>query len=44
MLDALWHWVGIDRVMTRLLIGRTLDPRTERVLLSLVADRAFEPR
>ncbi len=29
--------------MTRLLSGRKLDPRVERVLVALVANRALEP-
>ena len=43
MLDALWRRLGIDTVMTRLLAGRKRDPRTERVLFALVANRALEP-
>jgi hypothetical protein len=43
VLDALWRRLGIDTVMTRLLAGRRLDPRTERVLFALVANRALEP-
>jgi hypothetical protein len=43
VLDALWRRVGIDTVMARLLAGRKLDPRTERVLFALVANRALEP-
>ena len=35
--------LGIDTVMTRLLAGRKRDPRTERVLFALVANRALEP-
>ncbi|OJY46372.1 MAG: hypothetical protein BGP03_27095 [Pseudonocardia sp. 73-21] len=30
VLDALWHRLGIDTVMARLLTGRKRDPRTER--------------
>jgi len=41
--DALWRRLGIDTVMTRLLTGRKRDPRTERVLFALVANRALEP-
>jgi transposase len=43
VLDGLWHRLGIDTVMTRLLEGRKRDPRTERVLFALVANRALEP-
>jgi hypothetical protein len=43
VLDALWRRLGIDTVMTRLLEGRTRDPRTERVLFALVANRALAP-
>jgi transposase len=43
VLDALWHRVGIDTAMARLLAGRKLDPRVERVLFALVANRALEP-
>ena len=43
VLDALWHRLGIDQTMGRLLEGRRLDPRAERVLFSLVANRALAP-
>jgi len=43
VLDALWRRIGIDTAMTRLLRGRKLDPRVERVLFALVANRALEP-
>ena len=43
VLDALWHRLGIDQTMGRLLEGRRLDPRAERVLFSLVASRALAP-
>ena len=43
VLDALWHRLGIDTVLGRLLAGRKLDPRVERVLFALVANRALEP-
>ena len=42
-LDALWRRLGIDTVMARLLAGRKRDPRTERVLFALVANRALAP-
>jgi len=41
VLDALWRRLGIDTVMIRPLEGRKRDPRTERVLLALVANRAL---
>jgi hypothetical protein len=43
VLDGLWHRLGIDTVMARLLTGRRLDPRVERVLFGLVANRALAP-
>jgi hypothetical protein len=43
VLDHLWRPVGIDQSLTRLLAGRKLDPKVERVLFTLVANRALEP-
>jgi Transposase DDE domain len=43
LLDRLWHRLGIDAMLTRLLAGRRLDPRAERVLFALVCNRALEP-
>jgi hypothetical protein len=43
VLDHLWHQLGIDQSLTRLLAGRKLDPKVERVLFALVANRALEP-
>jgi len=43
VLDQLWRRLGIDTAMTRLLAGRKLDPRVERVLFALVANRALDP-
>nr|WP_219420179.1 hypothetical protein [Pseudonocardia nigra] len=43
VLDGLWRRLSIDTVMTRLLDGRKVDPRVERVLFALVANRALEP-
>src|SRR6266568_929991 len=43
VLDGLWHRLGIDKVMVKLLSGRRLDPRVERVLFGLVANRALQP-
>jgi hypothetical protein len=42
-LDGLWHRLGIDQTMRRLLTGRRLDPSAERVLFALVANRALAP-
>ena len=42
-LDGLWRRLGIDATMNRLLAGRRLDARAERVLFALVANRALEP-
>jgi hypothetical protein len=41
VLDGMWHRLGIDTVMRTLLAGRRLDPRVERVLFALVANRAL---
>jgi hypothetical protein len=43
VLEHLWRRLGIDTAMTRLLAGRKLDPRVERVLFALVANRALDP-
>jgi hypothetical protein len=42
VLDGLWHRLGLDQVMRRQLTGRRLDPRAERVLFALVANRALD--
>jgi len=42
-LDGLWRIVQIDRALGRLLEGRRLDARAERVLFAMVANRALEP-
>jgi Transposase DDE domain len=42
VLDGMWQRLGIDQVMRRLLKGRRLDPRVERVLFALVANRALD--
>jgi hypothetical protein len=42
-LDALWARLGIGPAMRRLLQGRRLDARAERVLFALVANRALAP-
>jgi hypothetical protein len=43
VLDALWHRLGIDGGMRRLLKGRRLDASAERVLFALCANRALAP-
>ena len=43
VLDHLWGQLGIDKSIKSLLSGRKLDPRVERVLFALVANRALEP-
>jgi hypothetical protein len=43
VLDGLWRRLGIDHTMRRLLKGRRLDERAERVLFALVANRALAP-
>ena len=46
-LDGLWHRLGIDTALRRLLVGTRRDARevgrVERVLFALVAARAIEP-
>jgi hypothetical protein len=41
VLDQLWRRLGLDTVIRRQLTGRKLDPRVERVLFALVANRAL---
>jgi len=43
VLDGLWRRLGIDKTLTKLLRGRKLDTRAERVLFALVANRAIDP-
>ena len=43
VLDQLWRRLGIDETLVGLLRGRRLDPRAERVLFALVANRALDP-
>ncbi len=43
VLDGVWHALGIDSVMRKLLKGRRLDASAERVLFALVANRALAP-
>jgi transposase len=40
-LDQIWQRLGLDTVIRRQLTGRKLDPRVERVLFALVANRAL---
>ena len=42
-LDGIWRMLRIDRTLGRLLEGRRLDARAERVIFALVANRALEP-
>jgi hypothetical protein len=41
VLDQIWRSLGLDAVIRRQLTGRKLDPRVERVLFALVANRAL---
>ena len=43
VLDALWERLGIGPAVRDLLKGRRLDPRAERVLFALTANRALAP-
>lgn len=42
-LDGLWRTLAVDRTLSRLLEGRRLDARAERVIFAMVANRALEP-
>jgi hypothetical protein len=42
-LDGLWHQLGIDAAMRRMLAGTRMEPRVERILFALVANRALAP-
>jgi hypothetical protein len=42
-LDGLWRRLEIDKTLAKLLRGRKLDRRAERVLFALVANRAIDP-
>lgn len=42
-LDGLWRTLKIERTLDRLLEGRRLDARAERVIFAMVANRALEP-
>src|SRR6266540_4211770 len=41
VLDGMWHRLGIDKVLRKLRTARR-DPRVERVLFALVANRALD--
>ena len=43
VLDGLWRRLGLPAVLAGLLEGRRFDPRTERILFAMVANRALEP-
>ena len=43
VLDQLWRRLGIDETLAGLLRGRRLDPRAERVVFAMVANRALDP-
>ena len=43
LLDGLWHQLGIDRALRELLGERRFTTDVERVLFSLVANRALDP-
>jgi len=42
-LDGLWRKLGIDAAMHRMLSGTRMEPRVERILFALVANRALAP-
>jgi hypothetical protein len=42
VLDGLWRRLGLDTLMAQLLVGSRRDPRVERVLFALVANRALD--
>ncbi len=42
-LEGVWHTLGLDGLLRRLLAGTRRPERTERVLFALVAARAIEP-
>jgi len=43
LLDGLWHQLGIDALLRRLASTTRRDPLVERVLFTLVANRALAP-
>jgi hypothetical protein len=42
VLDGMWQRLGIDKALGKLRTDRRLDPRVERVLFALVANRALD--
>src|SRR5918912_1980996 len=43
LLDALWRRLGIDPALTAAAAGRKVSPATERLIFTLVANRALDP-
>ena len=43
LLDGLWHQLGIDTALGKMLGGRRFSTDVERVLFALVANRAIDP-
>jgi hypothetical protein len=43
VLDGLWHKLGIDAAIRRMLATTRMEPRVERILFALVANRALAP-
>src|SRR5919199_1036226 len=43
LLDALWRRLGIDTALTAAAAGRKVSPATERLIFTLVANRALDP-
>ena len=42
-LDGIWQELAVDRTLERLLRGRRLEGRAERVIFAMVANRALSP-
>ncbi|MCE5223738.1 transposase, partial [bacterium] len=43
LLDQLWHRLGIDQTLLKLLAKRKYQPSIERHILAMVANRALDP-
>jgi Transposase DDE domain len=43
LLDALWRRLGIDKALTAAAAGRKVSPAVERLIFTLVANRALDP-
>jgi hypothetical protein len=43
LLDALWRRLGIDKALTAAAYGRKVSPATERLIFTMVANRALDP-